>query len=308
MHNLFSIAELDPGHLTSLVNRCADLGNGELDNIPRCFFGRSVGLYFERVSTRTRTSFAVAANRLGGNVVAYAPGELQIATGETLSDTGMVLSLYLAALVVRTHTQGTLRALASNATIPIINALTEEEHPTQAIADLATIKREFGSIEGRHLLFVGEGHNIAASLALALACYRGVTISLASPENFGLPRQTIEAIRKRSLASHATLNIINSLSDLPDNVDVVYTTRWQSMGQEKSPPTWRSFFDPYRVDLAFMKRVGGRDCIFMHDLPAQRGAEVADDVLDGPASRVLDQSRNKLRSAIAALEWCVESA
>ena len=306
MRHLHSLADLEPAEIIDLVERCAQIAKGDHPD-PKMLAGKTVGLYFNRVSTRTRTAFAVAASRLGANVITYGPHELQISTGETLADTGGMLSLYLDALVVRTYAQEEINELASRATIPIINALTEEEHPTQGIADVATIQQELGSVRDCHVLFAGEGHNIAASLTLALACYRGVRLSLFSPHGFELSRDILFIAQQRAAASGATITEIDTLAGLPRAADVVYTTRWRSMGQEKTMAEWRSRFSPCQVNSRLLNRAGHSRTIFLHDLPADRGAEVSDDVLDGSSSRVIQQARNKLASAVTALEWCTEA-
>ena len=191
--------------------------------------------------------------------------------------------------------------------MPVINALTDEEHPTQAIADVATIKQEFGTLEGVHVLFIGEGNNIARSLVLALTCYSGVTVSLVSPDGFGLPEDTMALARSRAAMHGSKIENVGKLRDLPCSAEVVYTTRWRSMGQDKQPSNWRSLFEPYRVNVELIERVGSARSIFLHDLPAERGAEVTDAVIDGPSSRVFAQARNKVASAIASLEFCTRS-
>lgn len=304
MRHLFSIAELEKRDLNSLVNRSAELFDPTASKLTTRLSRRVVGIYFERVSTRTRASFAAAASLLGANFLVLNSQDIQISTGETHSDTGMVLSLYLAVLIVRTYSNTIIREIASRSRIPIINALTEEEHPTQAIADLATIKQEFGAIEGLRILFVGEGHNIATSFILGLAHYPGLIICIASPKGFGLKPEVSRLAQKYASAAGSQVNEFSTLSDVSEQFDVIYTTRWESMGQTKPESDWRTSFEPFRVDLDLIHRLASSRAIFLHDLPAATGSEVAANVLDSGYSRVLRQAQNKLSSAIASLEWC----
>jgi ornithine carbamoyltransferase len=263
--------------------------------------GRVIGVYFSRTSTRTRTAFTAGALRLGAQVIAYGPGDLQLNTGETVEDTGRVLAGMLDGLVLRTAgLPEEMRALAAHS-MPVVNAMSAEEHPTQALADLTTMMIRFGRIEGLRVLYVGEGNNTAAALALALPRFRGVELDLRTPAGYGLePHILAEAV---SLAgrSGAVVRERHDMIDLPAGADVVYTTRWQTTGTTKPDPDWREIFEPFRVDATVMARCP--QAVFMHDLPAHRGEDVTADVLDGPLSIAFDQARHKLHSAMAVLGW-----
>jgi len=269
--------------------------------------GRTVGIYFKCSSTRTRSAFTVAAIKLGAVPVAYGPSDLQILTGETISDTARVLSGYLDALVIRTNDSiDEMRAFAAQDDMAIINAMSNTEHPTQAVADLVTIKEVFGSLRGVEILYLGEGNNTAAALGLAVALTPGMRLTLATPEGYGLQPEVLETVRGLSRQNGSVVEQYHDLSSLPDGFDVVYTTRWQTMGVPKSDPYWKERFMPYRVTQGLMQRFSKNGkTIFMHDLPAVRGDDVTDEVLDGTQSVAFRQAKHKLTSAMAVLAWCL---
>jgi len=269
--------------------------------------GRTIGIYFKCSSTRTRTSFTVAAHRLGAQTIHYGPQDLQIVSGETIEDTAIVLSGFLAALVIRTNRSvSEMKRFASQARMPIINAMSEGEHPTQAIADLATIREARGRLENIHILYLGEGNNTAASLALAVSLIPGMQLTLVTPAGYGLANDILETVQALAQKYGAAINQHHNIHDLPTNVDVVYTTRWQTMGEPKHDPNWKMRFEPYSVTSTLMKRVSKDSrTIFLHDLPAVRGDDVTDEVLDGDQSRAFRQSEHKLFGAMAVLSWCV---
>jgi ornithine carbamoyltransferase len=269
--------------------------------------GKVVGIYFRGSSTRTRTAFTVAAMRLGAGVIAYGPNDLQVVTGETVGDTARVLSGYLDVLVIRTNgSLAEMKALASQGEMSVVNAMSENEHPTQAIADLVTIKEEFGRLDNIHVLYLGEGNNSAAALALAVSMTPGMRLTLVTPEGYGLPPEVLRTAQGFAARRGSVVEQHHGSGDLPSPVDVVYTTRWQTMGVPKADAHWQEKFTPYQVTQELMARVSRPEgTIFLHDLPAIRGSEVVDEVLDGAQSRAFRQARHKLTSAMAVLSWCV---
>jgi ornithine carbamoyltransferase len=295
-----SIVDAGAETVTHLVDRSLAMAGVEHDEP---LAGRIVGLYFRRSSTRTRTAFWAGALNLGGDVITFGPDDLQLSTGETIEDTARVLSSYLDVLVIRTNdSMAEMRTIAANAELSVVNALTEDEHPTQTIADLTTLKEEFGSLEGLHVLYLGEGNSTASSLALASALIPGMRLTVVSPEGYGLPESLCG--RARRLADAVEQH--HDLDTLPAPVDAVYTSRWQTMGVEKPDPRWRERFEPYKVTSALLESVSGPSTIFLHDLPAVRGGDVDDEVLDGPRSRAFRQAYHKMTSAMAVLEWCAD--
>ena len=306
VRHILSVSELGTETLALLVRRSLEIAQNQ-DRLGHPLRDKVVGIYFRGSSTRTRTSFTVGALRLGASTIAYGPNDLQVATGETIADTARVLSGFLNALVIRTNgPDSEMKALAAQDQMAVINAMSEDEHPTQAIADLTTILEEFGRLEGVHILYLGEGNNTASSLALAVAQTPGMKLTLVTPQGYGLPQCCLESASAYARQSGAIVEHHHRVDLLPRAVDVVYTTRWQTMGVPKADPNWRTTFRPYAVTPDLMARVSiDSGTIFLHDLPAVRGDDVLDDVLDGPQSRAFRQARNKLNSAMAVLEWCL---
>lgn len=263
-----------------------------------------VGILFRQTSTRTRTAFSAAALRLGASIISYGPVDLQENTGESTSDTGRVLSRMLDALVVRSaQSDAELPAYAAQSQMAVINSMSASEHPTQALADLTTISQHFGRVEGIRVLYLGEGNNTAVALALALTRFPGTELTLLTAPGFGIPEATVRRANEQAIAAGSRFTVAAAMDARPSDVDVVYTTRWQTTGTTKPRPDWRDSFKPFRADAALMKVYP--DAVFMHDLPAHRGEEVTADVLDGPASIAFAQAENKLHSASAVLRWCL---
>ena len=306
LRHVLSIAEIGAQDLSYLVKKSLAIANGKAGNgLPLA--GKVVGIYFRGTSTRTRTSFTVGALRLGAGTIAYGPNDLQVVTGETIQDTGRVLSGFLDVLVIRTNQSiEEMRELAAQDDMAVINAMSENEHPTQAIADLSAIYEAFGRLEDLHILYLGDGNNTAASLALAVAQTPGLRLTIVTPQDSGLPDSVLETAYSFAKRNGAFIEHHHNLAHLPKAVDAVYTTRWQTMGVPKSDPNWREKFEPFSVTRALMTKVSkSSGTIFFHDLPAIRGWDVVDEVLDGPQSRAFRQAQHKLFSAMAVLEWCV---
>ena len=300
--HLISLDDLSDDDLHDIVARGAALSaSGPATSV---LAGKVVGVFFRRTSTRTRTAFSSAALRLGASVIAFGPNDLQLNTGESSEDTGRVLSRMLDALVARTADDPEeMRVWAGQDRMSVVNAMSADEHPTQALADLTTLAARFGSVEGLRILYVGEGNNTAAALALGLSRYRGTHLELRTPPGYGLTTDIRDRAAKLAAASGAVVHERHDLAELPTEFDVVYTTRWQTTGTSKPDPDWRAVFAPFQVTPALMDRFP--DAVFMHDLPAHRGEEVVAEVLDGPRSIAFDQAENKMHSAMAVLEWCV---
>lgn len=300
--SLISIQDLFPEEVQQWVDEGCALEGQETryaDNLS----GKIVGLYFKQPSTRTRTSFFLAVERMGGKTIQYGPGDLQWENGESIEDTAMIFDQCLDVIVARTNgPESELRRLAeASSRLAVINALSAEEHPTQAIADLITIQQEFGSLAGRHILYVGAANNTSGSLLLAATRIPKLQITIATPSEFSQPAPIIKMAQNNARQSGAKLSVVNSPAQLPAQVDVVYTARWQSMGKEPDYPHWRKLLNIWRVDEDFMQRVGNSDAVFMHDLPASRGDEVTDAVMDGASSRIRRQAHNKTLAAMVAL-------
>jgi ornithine carbamoyltransferase len=304
--HLLSLIDIAPSEIAYLVDRTLQIASGQIEG-QKPLSGRAVGIYFRKTSTRTRTSFSLGAAKLGASVMAYGPADLQINTGETVEDTARVLAGYLDALVMRTaEPLEEMQRFANQDNMAVINAMSDHEHPTQALADLATLKERFGCLEGLHLLYLGEGNSTAAALALATSKVPGMKLTLYTPKKYGLPREYLNHARLFAQKYGAQIEQSHSLRGLSRNVDVVYTTRWQTTGSTKSDPNWKEDFAPFSVTQSLMDRVSKPSgTLFMHDLPAVRGEEVTSEVLDGPQSIAFHQAHNKLFSAMAILEWCI---
>ena len=306
--HVLSIADLVPvpETLKRLVDDGVAIARGEWDR-RKPLDGKVVGIYFKKTSTRTRTSFTVGAMKLGASTISYGPNDLQIITGETLEDTARVLANYLDALVIRTNEPvEEMRALARQSRMPIINAMSDNEHPTQALADLVAMKEHFGRLEGLDVLYIGEGNNTTTAQALAFGMLPGMRLTIVTPEGYGIPQEVID--RARAYGGGSTIEQHHDMNALPTGVDVVYSTRWLTMGVQRQDPNWVDHFRPYTVTPEVMARVSGPRTVFMHDLPAMRGYEVVDEVLDGPQSIAFRQAYHKMTSAMSVLAWCLEEA
>lgn len=304
IRHLLSVNDLDPSELLYLAERGVRIKRGETP--PEPLRGKAVGIWFRKTSTRTRTAFGIGAARLGAATIAYGPGDLQTNTGETVEDTGAVLSGFLDALVMRTaEPVEEMRLLAAQERMAVVNAMSDLEHPTQALADLTTLLEHFGRLRGLHLLYLGEGNNTAAALALAAARIPGFRLTLLTPPGYAVPSTVMDHARAFAAGTGACVEERHEVDAPPRGVDVVYTTRWQTTGSSKPDPDWRRHFEPFRVTEALFREAAGADAVFMHDLPAVRGEEVDAAVLDGPRSIALRQAENKLYGAMAVLEWCV---
>jgi ornithine carbamoyltransferase len=257
--------------------------------------GRTLAMVFQKPSNRTRVSFEVGMYQLGGHALHLSPEEIQIGKRETPSDTGRVLARYIDAIMVRTFDHGDLEELAGAADVPVVNGLSDTHHPCQAIADLMTVREEFGSVEGIRISYVGDGNNVAHSLAIACAL-GGAELTIAHPEGHGPEREIVELAGSLGAAPHLTEDPDEAVTD----ARVVYTDVWASMGQETEAEERKEKFAPYQVDEELMAHAT-EDAIFLHCLPAHRAQEVTAGVIDGPRSRVFDQAENRLHAQKALL-------
>ncbi|RMG04766.1 MAG: ornithine carbamoyltransferase [Nitrospirae bacterium] len=284
----------------TLIDRAIEIKE-KPDSLQCPLIGKSVGLLFEKPSTRTRISFEVGIYQLGAQPVYMTPQEIQIGRGETIPDTARVLSRYLDAIVIRTFAQDTLIEFAKNATIPVINGLSDQHHPCQALADLMTIKEKKGRLEGVRLAYVGDGNNVANSLIEA-ASRVGMSMVLACPEGFEPDPEIIQSAR----GGGAEVVITTDPKEACGRADVIYTDVWVSMGQEEEKERRRKRFAPYQVNSSLIT-CANDDVIVMHCLPAHRGEEITDEVIDGRWSVVFDQAENRLHAQKALLEFLLTS-
>ena len=261
--------------------------------------GRTVAMIFEKPSTRTRVSFQVAVSELGGHPLALSATELQLGRGETIGDTGAVLSRYVHGIVVRTFGQERIEELAAAATVPVVNALTDLEHPCQALADLQTFREAHGGFAGRSLAYVGDGNNVAHSLMLAGALV-GLDVRVGHPEGYAPDPEVVA--RAQALATDTGAEVVVTTDPVAavTGADAVYADVWASMGQEDEADARLAVFAPYQVTAELLSHAAD-DAVFLHCLPAHRGEEVTAEVIDGPSSRVFDQAENRLHVQKALL-------
>lgn len=266
---------------------------------PRSLEGRSIGLLFEKPSTRTRVSFDVAVFELGGNPIALSGAELQLGRGETLEDTARVLSQYLDGVVVRTFEQERIERLASVSAIPVVNALTDHEHPCQALGDLLTIDELFEDLSSVQLTYVGDGNNVAHSLLLAGAKAGLAKVAVVTPEGYEPDARVVA--RAEAISTGTEIVITNDPHAGAKGAAIVYTDVWASMGQEDEHSSRVEAFQGFAVNADLL--AGAPDAFVMHCLPAHRGEEITDEVIDGPRSVVWQQAQNRLHAQKALLEW-----
>jgi ornithine carbamoyltransferase len=290
-----SVADLTSAELTALLDTAEEMAAARTPST--ILAGRSIGMLFEKSSTRTRISFEVGIAELGGTPLVLSATELQLGRGETVEDTARVLSRYLHAIVVRTFGHARLETLATAGSIPVINALSDHEHPCQALADLLTIRQRFGALEGITLAYVGDGNNVAHSLMLAGAL-AGMNVRIGAPAGY----QPDADVTKRAQALGGNVSVTTDCGDAVAGADVIYTDVWASMGQEEEAQARRDAFQGFQVDDRLVDLAADR-AIVMHCLPAHRGEEISASVLDGPRSVVWDQAENRLHTQKAVLAW-----
>jgi ornithine carbamoyltransferase len=300
--HLISIDDLTDTDLHDIVERAAEFAGRPVEH-GHPLTGEVAGLYFRRTSTRTRTSFWSGALRLGAGVVNFGPGDLQTNTGESTEDTGRVLASMLDILVARTcGSTEELRSWASWNGMSVINAMSALEHPTQALTDLATMRVRFGSLSGLRVTYLGEGNNSATALALAVARIPGMEIDFRTPPGYAVDATVMARAVETAARTGAKVTETHDMFEPPAEMDVIYTTRWQTTGTVKPDPDWLDVFAPFQVTSRLWET--SPKALFMHDMPAHRGEEVTAEVLDGPASIAFEQAANKMNTAMAVLEWC----
>jgi ornithine carbamoyltransferase len=298
--DFLSVDDVTPEELHHLLELAAKVKQSPGDYAAR-LSGTSVALIFEKPSTRTRVSFEVAVASLGGHPLALSSSELQLGRGETIEDTGRVLSRYCEAIVLRTFGQERLEALAAGADVPVVNSLSDYEHPCQILADLLTVIEQKGDPAGRTLAYLGDGNNVAHSLLLGGAML-GMQVRVASPAGFEPIPQVVERAEEIGAKTGGGVEVGNDPGAAAEGADILYTDVWASMGQEEEHAERVLVFMPYRLDAAALARAAD-DAIVLHCLPAHRGEEITDEVIDGPNSAVWDQAENRLHTQKALLLW-----
>jgi len=294
--DLLSISDLESEDISSLISDATDMkASGWLSLLS----GKTLALVFEKPSLRTRVSFEVAMHQLGGQTVYLSSAEVGLGERESVPDIARVLSRYVDVIAARTFSQQTLEVLAGYAEVPVINALSDLEHPCQALADLLTIHEKKGELDGLTLAFIGDGNNVAHSLMLA-ASLTGMNFRIASPPGYRVQERILHLAQGYALGSGAEIFCAEEPRLAVSGADVVYTDVWTSMGQEAEADQRRRVFADYQVNSELLS-LAKDDAILMHPLPAHRGEEVAEGILDSPKSVVFDQAENRMHLQKALL-------
>jgi ornithine carbamoyltransferase len=296
VRHFLEIDDLHNDELTQVVSLAVE------PNPPQVLIHKGTALVFEKPSARTRNSTEMAVLQLGGHPVALRGDEIGLGTRETPEDVARTLGCYHAVIGARVFDHTTLERMASVAWVPVVNLLSDQAHPLQALADLLTIRDEFGTTAGRTIAYVGDGNNVCRSLALA-SVMAGMEIRIASPVDHTLPDRDVDRIR----AAGGEPVLTDRITDAVDGADVVYTDVWTSMGQENEAADRRRAFESFCVDDDVMA-AAGPDAIFLHCLPAHRGEEASASVIDGPQSRIWRQAENRMHAVRGLLAWILLQA
>ncbi|RJQ56645.1 MAG: ornithine carbamoyltransferase [Nitrospiraceae bacterium] len=297
--DFLTLLDLTSEELQALLRRAAEFKSGK--DVSACpLMGKSIGLMFNKTSTRTRISFQTGIYQLGAQAIYINTNELQLGRGESLEDTARVLSRFLHGIVIRTYEHSTIEKLAANSTIPIINGLTDLHHPCQALADVLTVRENKGRLRDVRMAYIGDGNNVANSLIEA-ALLTGIDLVLACPKGLEPDSMVLENAR----SGGAKVRVLTDPAEAAKDADVLYTDVWISMGQEKEVERKKKKFEGYQINRRLVS-LAKPDAIVMHCLPAHRGEEITDEVLDSPRSVVIDQAENRLHTQKALLEMLVK--
>lgn len=297
--DFLTLLDIDTEELGKILHLTEKVKKKDISQYKNILSGKNIGMIFEKPSTRTRVSFEVAISKLNGKSLYLSSRDLQLKRGETISDTAKTLSRYLDGIVIRAYSHSDVEELANNASIPVINALTDMYHPCQALADLFTIKEKKGEIKNVKIGYLGDGNNVCHSLMIG-AVMSGADINIACPHGYEPETEVYEAAKEIADNNKCKITINYDPKIAALDRDVIYTDVWVSMGQEESREEKERAFSPFQVNHNIMS-IAKNDAIFMHCLPAHRGEEVISEVIDGESSVVFDQAENRLHTQIALL-------
>jgi len=300
--HFLSVSDLSRKEIEQLIKQALVMKRGDT---PHLLSGKALALLFEKPSLRTRVSFDIAMQQLGGHAVCLSPDEVGLGKRESTSDIAQVLSRYVDGVAARTFSHQTLLTLAEHSSVPVINALSDLEHPCQALSDLLTIFEKKGKLAGLTLAFIGDGNNVANSLLLA-ASLSGMNFHIASPSGYEIKKEILARGQEFAASSGAEIKLTSEPCEAVKDVDVVYTDVWTSMGQEAEAERRRLVFSSYQVDEKLLS-LAKRDALFMHPLPAHHGEEISSGLIDNPQSVVLDQAENRLHLQKALLAKILSS-
>jgi len=295
--DFLTLRDLTSNEINRLLKKAIELKSGK-DRGKCPLIGQSIGLLFEKSSTRTRVSLEAGIYQLGAQAIYMNPKEIQIGRGETIHDTAKVLSRYLDAIIIRTYSHAALTEFASYASVPVINGLSDLHHPCQALGDLMTVVEKKGRLKGIRFAYVGDGNNVANSLIEA-ASLMGMNFVIACPKGYEPDRDVLMKSRESAKGS---VRVVNEPKEAVSGADVVYTDVWVSMGQEKEASLKKRKFKNYQINSGLLS-YADKDAIVLHCMPAHRGEEITDEVFDGPRSFVFDQAENRLHTQKALLEF-----
>ncbi len=304
--DFLSIGDLTTKEIESLLVRAKELKSLQKSGIEHHpLKGKNLGLLFEKQSTRTRLSFEVAIAQLGGHSIYLSPNQIQMGRGEEVRDTAQVFARYLDAIVIRTYDHPMIEEWARYSTIPVINGLTDLHHPCQIISDLLTILEKKGRVCGIRMAYIGDGNNVAHSL-IEGAALMGMKIRIATPQGYEPDKAIVERAGIWAKETGASIEILREPAEAVKDADVVYTDVWTSMGQEKEEEDRREIFRRYQINRELMNRAKD-DAIIMHCLPAHRGEEITEEMMESPRSVIFDQAENRLHMQKALLEMLMRS-
>lgn len=292
--------DITPEELELILEQSGRLKEKQRRGEPhRILEGKTLAMIFEKPSTRTRVSFEAGMYQLGGHALYLSANDLQLGRGETIEDTAKVLSRFVDCIMARTFSHDTVVGLAKFATVPVINALSDYEHPCQILADLLTVKEEKGKLRGLKMAYIGDGNNVAHSLMIGCA-KAGMHVAIAAPNGYQPDPKITRLATEEAKKFNVTVEVTADPAVAAKDADALYTDVWISMGQEKEQAERLKIFGPYQIDGALLKHAKP-DAIVLHCLPAHRGMEIAAEVMDGPQSRVFDEAENRLHTQKALL-------
>ncbi|HXU29317.1 MAG TPA: ornithine carbamoyltransferase [Thermoanaerobaculia bacterium] len=298
--HLISIHDLSASQVAGLFRLAADVKKNPA-KYATALAGKTLGMIFEKSSTRTRVSFEVGTFQMGGHALFLSSRDIQLGRGEPISDTAQVLSRYVSGIMARTFAHQTVTDLAKYGSVPVINGLTDDLHPCQGLTDYFTLTEIFGDLRGKKIAYVGDGNNMAHSLMFGAAkC--GMNIAIASPQGYRVQEKYLAQAREDAAAAGTTIELTEDPRQAVVDADCVTTDVWASMGQEAEAAIRLQAFEGYEVDSSMMA-LAKKDAVFLHCLPAHRGEEVSAEVCDGPQSRIFDQAENRLHTQKAVMLW-----
>jgi len=300
MQHFLAIADLSPAEIDHLLDLALQLKVERAAGGNRPWLrGKVLAMVFQKPSLRTRVSFDMAMRHLGGDALYLSPNEIGLGGRESVADVARVLSSYVDAILARTFAHAHVLELARYASVPVINGLSDYNHPCQALADALTIRECYGRLRGLKVSFIGDGNNVATSLA-HICAKLGADFMIAAPEGYRLPREAVAVAKKIGEETDASIHETADPVEAATEAHVIYTDTWTSMGQEAEAQERARVFPPYQVNAALLAHAR-RDCIVMHCLPAHRGQELTDEVMDGPQSVVFPQAENRMHAQKAIL-------